>query len=320
MLRSDRERQLSPRITIRAVIPHYFQESDQPVAEIGIGSGFGSRAHGGCFARSLAFSRCLQGLLNLRRAPQDLLLDLRTAKASRTPEPENKDAFISVDLEIIVVVQRGAFLVDVLTAFGPQVQVLQHDLEDPRNLGLTARDWLINHPAPADLNLYLEDDLVIHDSLFAHKILWMAHRSNQRCVLLPHRYELTRRPGVAPRLFIDGPIDHEPFAEWHQPTIAVAHGDFRSDLNVQFDCPINPHAGCFGVTKHQLQIMSQRELPREGFVGPLETAATYTVGRDFMVLKPTWINREFLAIEHGHPSYLGYINPECPPPAFADEP
>ena len=30
-----------------------------------------------------------------------------------------------------------------------------------RKEGLAARDWLISHPAPADFNLYLEDDLVI---------------------------------------------------------------------------------------------------------------------------------------------------------------
>ena len=96
-------------------------------------------------------------------------------------------------LEVVVVVHQDAFLLDVITPLAPQIRILRLDLDDPRKLGLKARDWLINHPYPADLNLYLEDDLVIQDHLFVDKILWMAQASNHQCVLLPHRYELTRR-------------------------------------------------------------------------------------------------------------------------------
>ena len=46
-------------ITVRAVIPHYFAEASAPVREIG--GGFGSRQPGSRLARSIAFSRCLQG-------------------------------------------------------------------------------------------------------------------------------------------------------------------------------------------------------------------------------------------------------------------
>ena len=182
------------------------------------------------------------------------------------------------------------------------------DLDDPRKLGLKARDWLINHPYPADLNLYLEDDLVIQDHLFVDKILWMAQASNHQCVLLPHRYELTRRLDLPPRLLIDGTIDQDEIAAWHRPSAAVATGDFRGQHGLKFDCPSNPHAGCFGISRSQLRILRERDLPTEGFVGPLETAATFTVGCAFLLLKPALSNRSFLMIEHAHPSYLGYLN------------
>ena len=68
---------MNNRITVRAVIPHYFAEVTAPVHEIG--AGFGSRQAGGRLARSIALSRCLHGLLNLRRSTIDLQLDLRTA-------------------------------------------------------------------------------------------------------------------------------------------------------------------------------------------------------------------------------------------------
>ena len=169
---------------------------------------------------------------------------------------------------------------------------------------------LIRHPLPADLNLYLEDDLVIHDHLFLDKTLWMAQRSDHRCVLLPHRYELTRRLDLPPRLFIDGAIDNDEIKAWHRPSAGFATGEFRGQKGLQFDCPSNPHSGCFCISQPQLLVLRELDLPRDGFVGPLETAATYTVGCAFLLLKPALVNRQFLMIEHGHPSYLGYLHPD----------
>ena len=292
-------------ITVRAVVPHYFAEASSPVREIG--AGFGSRQPGGRLARSIALSRCLHGLLNLRRSIKDLQLDFRTAVGIATPASTESS---ELKLEVVVVVNQGACLLDVIAPFAPQVQVLQCDLDDPRELGLAARDWLISHPSPADLNLYLEDDLVIQDHLFVDKILWMAHRSNHQCVLLPHRYELTRRTDLPPRLLIDGAIDHDAIVAWHRPYAGFASGEFRGQQGLKFDSPSNPHSGCFGISRPQLLVLRERELPRDGFVGPLETAATYTVGCAFRLLKPALVNRRFLMIEHAHPSYLGYLNPD----------
>ena len=292
-------------ITVRAVIPHYFAEASAPVREIG--SGFGSRQPGGRLARSIALSRCLHGLLNLRRSPTDLQLDFRAASGITTPASTES---VELKLEVVVVVYQDACLLDVIAPMAPQVQVLRQDLDDPRELGLAARDWLISHPAPADFNLYLEDDLVIQDPLFVDKILWMAQCSNHQCVLLPHRYELTRRLDLPPRLLIDGDIDHDEIEDWHRPSAGIATGEFRGLTGLQFDCPKNPHSGCFGISRSQLLVLRELELPRDGFVGPLETAATYTVGCAFLLLKPSLTNRQFLMIEHGHPSYLGYLNPD----------
>ena len=174
---------------------------------------------------------------------------------------------------------------------------------------MEARDWLINHPWPADLNLYLEDDLVVHDPLLPEKILWMAQQSNHQCVLLPHRYELTRNPLNAPRLYVDGPIEHHVY-DWYEPKNSFAQGRFRHYQKLDFDVPSNPHSGFFGVSREQLMRLRQISLPCDGFVGPLETAATYTVGSAFTLLKPSWDCREFLTIEHAHPSFLGYLVPD----------
>ena len=292
---------------IRAVIPHYFSEDVQIESFSEIGSGFGSRTAGARLTRTIALSRCLLGLFNLRRSRQDICLNLVQAMGEPTPETGLFVDSPDISLEIVLVVHAEQFLLEAIEPLVPQVRVLQLDLPDPRCLGLEARDWLIHHPQPADLNMYLEDDLVIHDPFLPEKILWMAQQSHHQCVLLPHRYELTKNPLNPPRLYIDGQIEHQSFAKWHQPQDQFAQGSFRFYPRLEFDIPSNPHSGFFGVSRQQIFRLRESCLPRDGFVGPLETAATYTVGSLFQLLKPSLKYREFLTIEHGHPSYLGYL-------------
>ena len=79
----------------------------------------------------------------MRRSSKDLQLDFRTT--SGIPTPAATDTF-ELKLEVVVVVHHDACLLDVIAPLVPQVQVLRSDLDDPRQLGLAARDWLINHP------------------------------------------------------------------------------------------------------------------------------------------------------------------------------
>jgi hypothetical protein len=72
---------------------------------------------------------------------------------------------------------------------------------------------------------------------------------------------------------------------------------------------MNPHSGFFGLNRDQVFELRTLPLPTEGFVGPLETAASLSVGIAFKLLKPSMESRDFLAIEHAHPSYLGYLLP-----------
>ena len=73
-------------------------------------------------------------------------------------------------------------------------------------------------------------------------------------------------------------------------------------LLAQTEVPYSPHHNT------QAQQLQATELPREGFVGPLETAATLTVLHRYPVMKPSLECWKFLRVEHGHPSFLRYIN------------
>ena len=286
----------------RVSIPHFYCENEDQ------DGGYGSSRSGSRLNRSIALFRCIESLRGLRRRSQDLTLDLVDRSAQYTPPLAMQSSPPLTEVELHLHVTGSHYLDDVLALLEPSIHLHHHDLEDSRQLALVARDYLLSHPQPMDLNLYLEDDLVIHDQWFFEKILWMAEQSDQRCVLLPHRYELLRTPGAPPRLFVDGHIDPDEIVGWHQHSVNVAQGSFHGMDDLSFDAPVNPHAGCFAVSRLQQEFLRSKTLPVQGFVGPLETAATFTVGRFFTILKPALANRDFLTIEHAHPSFLGYVN------------
>ena len=296
---------VSRSLHIRVVLPHFFggESSEETI----IGEGFGSRQANSRLQRSIALHRCISGFLNLSQSPQDIVLRMQDGRLIATPHQVQKNGFSKISVEIAVATVGNFVIKEVLDLFSHSISIIKFELDDPRQLGLAARDWLVDHSNPADLNIYSEDDLVVHDPLLPEKIIWAAEQSDFTCVLLPHRYEMIGCKHLPSRLFIDGPSNHEAIFDWHQPSDAFAKGLFRGNESVILDIPSNPHSGFFAVTRTQLKLLSRTTLPRDGFVGPLETAATYTVGSKFKILKPSLICRSFLVLEHAHPSYLGYL-------------
>lgn len=291
---------MSKPLRVRVAIPHYFRESAE-------GSGYGSGRPGATLARSIALARCLAGLLNLQRSASDLVLNIGERCINPTGPGTLQQPLPPLELELHVFSTDGQRLDAVLATFAGRLQLHDVALDDPRTLALAARDFLIHHCEPTDLSLYLEDDLVVHDSLFLDKQAWFLQAVQHRAVLMPHRYEpLPGRGGQ--RLLVDGPLRPDFIGRFTTPQPAVARGRFRGGEDVCFDRTANPHAGLFCVSGPQLEQLRRAELPREGFVGPLETAATLTVLAHFPVLKPSLAQRDFLWIEHGHPSFQNYVD------------
>lgn len=288
-------------LTIRAVVPHFHREGLSR-------GGYGSERAGQRLARSCALMGCLNGLINLRHEARNYMLDVANASSFETVASSIEPQRPEITVEVHVFTTGGYCLGDVLELMGRRIVVHELEIENPRYLPHAARDFLIQNPQPADLNLYFEDDLIIHDPFFALKMLWMADQSEHRAVLLPHRYELTTSPGAHPRLYVDGPAEPEIGMEtWHQPAKNVAKGSFRGQT-VSFDRPQNPHAGCFGLSSLQVAKIANQKLPHLGYIGPLETVATYTIGKYFQILKANETCLEFFALQHAHPSFLGYLS------------
>ena len=211
----------------------------------------------------------------------------------------------SLELTISVCSDGEHQLDEVLDLFRHQIEKVELQLEDPRQLPLACRDHLINNRSGADLLMYLEDDLVIHDPAFFDKQSWFLEKTEHRFSLMPHRYEPVHQ-GAIDRLLVDGPLPPQYIQRFMQPKLHAAKGSYCGE-EVQFDLTNNPHSGCFVVSAQQAEELSQKKLPREGFVGPLETAATLTVLHRYPVMKPSLENWQFLQVEHGHPSFRSYL-------------
>jgi hypothetical protein len=209
---------------------------------------------------------------------------------------------ISTDLHIFVT--GDSYLDSVIHVYEPFVTIHRLDLQKPMQLAAAARDWLVHSAESADLFLYSEDDLVYADPYFIDKTLWFLHRSHHRVVLMPHRFEVDPLH-PSEYLYIDGPLGVHLIDPYYLPRSGVAKGRFLARELVEFDLADNPHSGCFAISEQQRAHLQKQTLPLDGFIGPLESAATLTVLAHWPIMKPSWHQANFLQIEHAHRSFVG---------------
>ena len=286
-------------LRLRVAIPHFFREGASEAS-----GGYGSGRRGNRLARSLALARCLGSVLGLNRAQHDWILNIGQRQLELTP-PTALTGLPALQVELHLFVCGEHWLQEEVALFAPRLQLHQLELKDPRQLPLAAVRKLLDIKPTVDLSLYLEDDLVIQDSRYADKLAWFTQRTEHRFVLMPHRYE--QAVANAPqRLFVDGPImqDKQPGPLWASDEVVAASGRFWDGQELNFVRASNPHSGSFCLSGPQLEQLRCAPWPPASFVGPLETAATGTVLSHFPVLKPCWACRDFLALEHGNPSFL----------------
>jgi len=289
-------------LRVRAYLPHYCN-AEHPDRRL----------------RELAFWRCLAALQSQRRRRRDLVLHGGERLIEATPSALVPEAvWPALQLEITVVTNGRDRLASVLDGLAGDLQELVVEPDDPRQLPLLTRDRLIADPEPADLWLYLEDDLLLLDPLFFDKQCWWLDLVHHTQVLMPHRYELVHG-GAGGRLLVDGPMAAQLINPLNQPQPAAVGGAFDG-RQVLFDRTTNPHSGLFVVSERQRRQLQDAALPREGFVGPLETAATLTVLHRYPVCKPSLAHRRFLMVEHGHPSFLPLVERLPLRPLGAGEP
>jgi len=207
----------------------------------------------------------------------------------------------------IVVVTNGT---DV--AIDPALLGVEHapcpDAE-PMFLGYECHRILAERHGSYDIYAFAEDDLAVLDPLFFLKIVWFAEKVGTDAVLLPSRYETLAGSGVG-RYYVDGQlVDEEAAERWQDlsDTRAVRMPMLGRDFC--FARSSNPHSGCFFLTGNQLAHWMAQPwwLDRsDGFIGPLESAATLGLMRTFRIYKPMNDNAAFLEIHHLDIRYLKF--------------
>ena len=164
---------------VHICIPHFFREEADPAANP---ENYGSLRAGGQFQRAFALNRCLQGLLGLQRKEELAVLNIHHKRIDRVPAHQTP-----LELQISVCTDGEHQLNQVLDLFSPLIEVVRLQPDNPRDLPRVPRSSN-RQRASADILMYLEDDLVIHDPFFFDKQHWFL-KTKHRFTLMPHRYE-----------------------------------------------------------------------------------------------------------------------------------
>ena len=152
---------------------------------------------------------------------------------------------------------------------------------------------------------YIEDDIIIHDPLFFHKLSWFNSWVDNGWLLQPNRFEIASDDGVIAKNYIDPELlfhtgkPEENFAHYFTDNLTITAKVMGKEVIIRR--AENPHSGCFFLNQQQMELWAGQKyfMDRDArFFGPLESAASLGIARTFRVYKPGIENANFLEIEH----------------------
>ena len=178
---------------------------------------------------------------------------------------------------------------------------------EPMMIGFACRRFLAASLGKYDFYCYMEDDLLLADPMILAKVDWFARTFGEDSVLLPHRYEVSASQPLH-KLYIDGQVRPDFTARWQDVSeCRTVEAGFCGDT-IHFERWPNPHSGCYFLTARQMERWAAS--PSFGdddcsFAGPLESAASLGIMKNFRIYKPSASNAAFCEIRHLHNRYLG---------------
>jgi len=187
----------------------------------------------------------------------------------------------------------------------------------PKHLGFEGQKVLAeNIDAGFDIYAYFEDDLIINDPMFFHKINWFVNELGDDKLLFPHRIELSETFNIVNRLYIDGPIPSNDLQSLiPEPCPPLAMNLPLGPL--YFTSPLNPHSGCFVLSRNQLSRWVNHSCWQDGdcsYVSPLESAATLGLSKVFSLYKPAPACASWLELQHWGSSFTSLIGAQIAGP------
>lgn len=272
----------------------------------------GAGAHGSTGAeteaRLAALRACLRGLRQALGPNQALMYRLREYVPGRgNGELVQVNAHKPDVLDIAVCVSGSQHLLDRLdlpAGFFHRQPVGG----DPTLLGFGCQHTLRANLGRYDYYCYLEDDLLLQDPFFLAKVAWFNRVFGDEAVLLPNRFEVAGDEPID-KLYIDGPVSEDFTVQWQDVNDRRHLRAEAFGSEITFARSPNAHAGCFFLNARQMEAWARAKAPAGevdcSFNGPLESAATLGVMKNFRVYKPASQCAGFLEIRHLHNRYLG---------------
>ncbi|MEZ4617792.1 MAG: hypothetical protein R2867_20095 [Caldilineaceae bacterium] len=211
------------------------------------------------------------------------------------PHAANQAAPVTMD--IVICTCRDLHLLDQLV-LPPDLYTHQRIDCEPLQLGFECHTVLRERLGDYDLYGYMEDDLILHDPNFFHKLCYFTQRVGVDHVLQPNRFERYGSMSAFKKVYIDFAFDSpEAFAARNPMPIVLEQLGWETE----FCIADNAHAGAFFLTQAQMAHWTKQAYFGDRaatYVGPLESAATLGLLRTFKVYKPAPRNANFLEIEH----------------------
>jgi hypothetical protein len=177
---------------------------------------------------------------------------------------------------------------------------------DARYLSFDCQNALKAGLGNYDFYCFLEDDILLHDPWFFHKLHWFATRFGDHALLQPNRFERSWQ-GPVRKLYIDETIAVEETASFQDIARDAELTAPCLDTTVTFQRHPNPHSGCYFLSAAQMLHWSRQAYfgARDAsFIGPLESGATLGLMKTFNIYKPAIEDASFLEVEHFGDAYL----------------
>lgn len=204
-------------------------------------------------------------------------------------------SFAHCDLTILISTLPNRQIVSYLPEYQQNcIQIMEDPECDPMYVGFRVQDEFVKRVEDFDWFLFIEDDIVVHDSLLLEKL----EKFNQYCgrpdaVLLPNRYEMWE----GKKNYIDLTIDTE--IAWNWLSLIEIDG-------IKYAECTNPHSAFYCLSQTQMKTWMQSGQSwkyQDVMVGPLESAATFCLLECFSLYKPHPANLHCLEVRHYDTKY-----------------
>jgi hypothetical protein len=177
---------------------------------------------------------------------------------------------------------------------------------EPIMLGFECHKLLRDARGRYDYYAFVEDDVVITDTLFFKKRRVFDQQFGPEALLQPNRYEVTST-GPVNKLYVDYRLNPRVTAAY-QNIADTPHLEMPFvDEVVTFERSSYPSAGCFFLSNEQLNHWVDGPHFLDGdvsYMSPLDSAVTLSVMKSFRIYKPRLEQAWFLEVLHASPRWI----------------